>query len=571
MLRRGEHLSAYDLARRALDEDGHSLTLAHAAVLSLARAGATDFARTEFVRLGLAVSDDPEALSLGGRLLKDVALSAEGARRRAFARASARAYVAAAASGGGRYGLVNAATMSLLAGDMGQASELATGAIDLAGQPAGQGEAGYFDRASRAEALFLLGRQQAAADMLTAAVAQAPGSLSAHASTLRQLSMIAAEIGAPTSWLEILRPPATAHFTGHMFTAREPGEEAALKARMADLVRAQRIGFGYGGLAAGADILWAETLLAAGGELHVVAPLGLASYVETSVRPFGERWVGRFEACLARAASVRFAARDPYAGDDEVFAYASRFAIGCAILRAEGLSTRAVQVAVWDGRSAAGPAGASADIAYWRETGRPQAILPFERPAPDAALAAASPATSERGVKAMLFIDVRGFGALHDAQVPAFFEVIMAGMAEAIAGLSAPPEHVETWGDGVFLVFDQPSDAAEAALVLLETHRRLNLRARGLPRHLALRIGGHYGPVHLRVNPITGAQAVVGAHVVVAARIEPDVAPGAAYVSEAMAGILATRHADRFRCGYVGRTSPRKSFPPVSIFNLSRR
>nr|WP_240903505.1 adenylate/guanylate cyclase domain-containing protein [Caulobacter sp. 602-2] len=537
----------------------------------MARAGATDFARTEFVRLGLAVSDDPEALSLGGRLLKDVALSAEGARRRAFARASARAYVAAAASGGGRYGLVNAATMSLLAGDMGQASELATGAIDLAGQPAGQGEAGYFDRASRAEALFLLGRQQAAADMLTAAVAQAPGSLSAHASTLRQLSMIAAEIGAPTSWLEILRPPATAHFTGHMFTAREPGEEAALKARMADLVRAQRIGFGYGGLAAGADILWAETLLAAGGELHVVAPLGLASYVETSVRPFGERWVGRFEACLARAASVRFAARDPYAGDDEVFAYASRFAIGCAILRAEGLSTRAVQVAVWDGRSAAGPAGASADIAYWRETGRPQAILPFERPAPDAALAAASPATSERGVKAMLFIDVRGFGALHDAQVPAFFEVIMAGMAEAIAGLSAPPEHVETWGDGVFLVFDQPSDAAEAALVLLETHRRLNLRARGLPRHLALRIGGHYGPVHLRVNPITGAQAVVGAHVVVAARIEPDVAPGAAYVSEAMAGILATRHADRFRCGYVGRTSPRKSFPPVSIFNLSRR
>jgi len=545
--------------------------LAHAAVLSLARAGATDFARAEFVRLGLAVPDDPEALSLGGRLLKDVALSAEGARRRAFARASARAYVAAAASGGGRYGLVNAATMSLLAGDMGRASELATAAIDLAGQPAGQGEAGYFDRASRAEALFLLGRQQAAADMLTAAVAQAPGSLSAHASTLRQLSMIAAEIGAPTSWLEILRPPATAHFTGHMFTAREPGEEAALKARMADLVRAQRIGFGYGGLAAGADILWAETLLAAGGELHVVAPLGLASYVETSVRPFGERWVGRFEACLAKAASVRFAARDPYAGDDEVFAYASRFAIGCAILRAEGLSTRAVQVAVWDGRSAAGPAGASADIAYWRETGRPQAILPFERPAPDAALAAASPATNERGVKAMLFIDVRGFGALHDAQVPAFFEVIMAGMAEAIAGLSAPPEHVETWGDGVFLVFDQPSDAAEAALVLLETHRRLNLRARGLPRHLALRIGGHYGPVHLRVNPITGAQAVVGAHVVVAARIEPDVAPGAAYVSEAMAGILATRQADRFRCGYVGRTTPRKSFPPVSIFNLSRR
>lgn len=541
-------------------------------MLSLARAGATDFARAEFVRLGLSHSTDPEALSLGARLLKDVALSADGPRRRAFARASARDYVAAATNGGGRYGLVNAATMSLMAGEGAAAASLAMAALDDAGGGAAEGEAGYFDRASRAEALFLLGRREAAADMLAAAVASAPTSLSAHASTLRQLSMIAAELGAPTAWLEILRPPATAHFTGHMFAARAAGEEADLKARMADLVRAQKIGFGYGGLAAGADILWAETLLAAGAELHVVAPLAMASYVETSVRPFGEAWVERFQTCLDRAASVRFAARDPYAGDDEVFAYASRFAVGCAILRAEGLSTRAVQVAVWDGRPAAGPAGAAADIAYWRETGRPQTVLPFERPAPDAAQVAASAADGgERGVKAMLFIDVRGFGALHDAQVPAFFEVIMAGMAEAIAGLAAPAEHVETWGDGVFLVFDQPSDAAEAALVLLEAHRRLNLRARGLPRHLGLRIGGHYGPVHLRVNPITGAQAVVGAHVVVAARIEPDVAPGAAYVSEAMAGILATHHADRYRCGYVGRTTPRKSFPPVSIFNLSRR
>lgn len=545
--------------------------LAHAAVLALARAGATDFARAEFVRLGLANSDDPEALSLGARLLKDVALAADGGRRKAFARASARAYAAAAAKGGGRYGLVNAATMRLLAGDGEQSAELARAALDAAGAVTEPGEAAYFDRASRAEALFLLGRRDAAAEMLVAAVASAPASLSAHASTLRQLSMIADATGGSTAWLEILRPPATAHFTGHMFAAGASGEEAALKAGMAEMVRAERIGFGYGGLAAGADILWAETLLGAGAELHVVAPLGLASYVETSVRPFGAHWVGRFEACLARAASVRFAARDPYAGDDEVFAYASRFAIGCAILRADGLSTRAIQTAVWDGRSATGPAGASADVAYWRETGRPQSILPFDRPAREPAPVVCPPDSSERGVKAMLFIDVRGFGALHDAQVPAFFEVVMAGMAKAIRRLAAPPEHVETWGDGAFLVFDRPADAAEAALVLLEAHRGLNLRARGLPRHLALRIGGHYGPVHLRVNPITGAQAVVGAHVVVAARIEPDVAPGAAYVSEAMAGILATRHAEQYRCGYVGRTTPRKSFPPVSIFNLSRR
>ncbi|MFT4252223.1 MAG: adenylate cyclase, partial [Caulobacter sp.] len=246
-------------------------------MLSLARAGATDFARSEYVRLGLAASDDAEALSLGARLLKDVALGAAGARRRAFARASARGYCAAAAHGGGRYGLVNAATMSLVAGDARRSAEIAAAALEQAGGSA-EGEAGYFDHASRAEALFLLGRREAAADMLAAAVACAPSSVSAHASTLGQLTMIAAETNGPTAWLEILRPPATAHFTGHMFTLRDAGEEAGLQARMAEVLRAERIGFGYGGLAAGADILWAEALLAAGAELHVVAPVSLASY-----------------------------------------------------------------------------------------------------------------------------------------------------------------------------------------------------------------------------------------------------------------------------------------------------
>lgn len=542
-------------------------------MLALARAGATDFARAEHARLGLGAAPDSEARALGARLLKDVALDAAPPRRQAFARAAARLYAEAAALGGGSYGLVNAATMSLVAGDRDRSAKLAAAALDRAGG-ADQGEPGYFDLASRAEALLLLGRAEAAAEALGAALAHAPASVSAHASTLRQLTLIAGLTGAPVEWLEMLRPPAAAHFAGHMFLAAQDAagaaREAALAAAMAGVLAQQRIGFGYGGLAAGADILWAEALLAAGAELHVVSPFALDSFVETSVRPFGEAWIPRFEACLAAAASVRLASRDPYAGDDEVFAHGSRFAIGCAILRAEGLSTRAVQALVWDGREAVGPAGAAADASYWRATGRPQVVLPMDRPpatpAPTRAVSA-----DRRGVKAMLFIDVRGFGRLRDDQVPAFFEVVMAGMAEALSSLDAPPEHVETWGDGVFLVFGRPADAAEAALVLLEAHRRLNLVARGLPRHLGLRIGGHYGPVHLRLNPITGAQAVVGAHVVVAARIEPDAAPGSAYVSEAMAGVLATLHPDRFRCGYVGRTKLRKSFPPVSIFNLARR
>jgi hypothetical protein len=76
--------------------------------------------------------------------------------------------------------------------------------------------------------------------------------------------------------------------------------------------------------------------------------------------------------------------------------------------------------------------------------------------------------------------------------------------------------------------------------------------------------------VHLSTNPLTKAMAVIGAHVVVAARIEPDVAPGSACVSEALAGALAVFHGDRVRCGYVGRTRGRKGFSATPIFNLTR-
>jgi hypothetical protein len=411
--------------------------------------------------------------------------------------------------------------------------------------------------------------------MMAAALAHAPLSFSAHASTLRQLEIICRETGADEVWLASFRPPLCAHFTGHILDAVGEGASDNLRRDVDRLLRDHRVGFAYGGLAAGADIVFAEALLEAGAELHVVMPVNRESFVATSLASFGESWIPRFERCLGQAASVRYASQDPYLGDDRVFAYASQFAMGCAVLRAQTLSTTAIQLAVWDGHAAAGPAGVAVDLAYWSEGGRRQAVIdcvrspPSSRPDAPQGQDEVQP-QARRAMKAMLFADVKGFGALRDDQIPSFFEVVMGRMAKVIATLDAPPCHVETWGDGLFLVFDRPVDAAVAALTLLEAHRGLDLRATGLPRDMGLRIGGHYGPIHLRTNPLTGAPAVVGTHVVVAARIEPDVAPGSAYVSEALAGALATFHGDRFRCGYVGRTRGRKGFPPTPIFNLSR-
>lgn len=524
-----------------------------------------DFARSEYVRLGLADDDDADTIALGARLLKDVALASHGARRVAFAKASRLRYEALARRFGGVYGAINAATMTLVAGDRAGAAQRAATVLQAPPPRELVGEAAYYEAASRAEALFLVGDLEAARRRMERALALAPNAYAAHASTLRQMEMLCRELGADAGWLAPFRPPACAHFTGHIQNVCD----RALRANVDETLRTERIGFGYGGLAAGADIVFAEALLESGGELHVVLPLHRAAFIEVSVAPFGEAWLERFERCMARAASIRYASQDPYLGDEQVFAYASQFAMGCAVLRAQTLASEAVQLAAWDGRPAPGPAGVSADMAYWARSGRRGVAIPVDRPRP-AARVSNPTELGARAMRAMLFADVQGFGALRDDQIPAFMEGVMGRLAQVVESLDAAPCHIETWGDGLFLVFDQPIDAALAALALLEAYRGVDLGALGLPRGLGLRIGGHYGPVHLRTNPLTKAPAVVGAHVVVAARIEPDAAPGSAYVSEALAGALAMFHADRVRCGYVGRTQGRKGFPATPIFNLSR-
>ncbi|MGH1560659.1 adenylate/guanylate cyclase domain-containing protein [Caulobacter segnis] len=573
LIQRGEILAAYDIARAALEAGETSREAAYAAVLCLARSGAVDFARSEYVRLELdRAEDDADAVALGARLLKDVALATRGPRRAAFARASIRRYEALSVRFGGLYGAINAATMTLVAGDRAGAQARAVAALDTPPPPGLTGQAAYYDAASRAEARFLTGDLDGARQTLASALAHAPEAYAAHASTLRQLDMLCRETGVDPAWLSPFRPPVCAHFTGHILGPADDGArpDCALRRQIDQLLKDRRVGFGYGSLAAGADIVFAEALLAAGAELHVVLPVGRASFVEISVAPFGAEWVGRFERCMARAATIRHASQDPYLGDEQVFAYSSQVAMGCAVLRAQTLSTEAIQLAVWDGRETGGPSGVSYDLAYWARSGRRRAVIPIERAPPPHRAAGAQDEPARRAMKAMLFADVQGFGALRDDQIPAFIETVMGRIARAVGGLDARPTHIETWGDGLFLVFDRPIDAALAALALLEAHKALDLRSLGLPRGLGLRIAGHYGPVHLRTHPLTHAPAVIGAHVVVAARLEPDVAPGSAGVSEALAGALATFHGDIVACGYVGRTQGRKGFPATPIFSLTR-
>jgi hypothetical protein len=311
-------------------------------ILSLARSGATYRAWNAFVSAGLDGVAEVDALTLKGRLLKDRAKQAAGAERAALFAQSGAAYAQAATLRPDSYPLINAAAMALFAGDGASAASIARDVLTLVDGDRSQGETPYWREATRAEALLLLDRQPDAQASFQTAIACAPLAYEDHAVTLRQFAAILAATGDDGAWLDRHRPAPSLHFSGIMNLASDDAVATkAVHAAIADIGP----GFGYGALAAGADIIAAEALLANGAELHIVLPSAAPEFCRTSVAPFGSEWVARFDALCDAAHSITLCN-----GDSETsragIALADYQAMGMAVATAALLETRAVALRI---------------------------------------------------------------------------------------------------------------------------------------------------------------------------------------------------------------------------------
>ena len=594
--REGELFRAYDLARQALAKFPDDVPLGYRAVLCLASTGATPQAFELLDRLRLdkraaASIGEPMGLDIAAlrpRLMKDAALAAAGPERAVLLKAAAEAYAAVyrRAHHAGHpetyYPGINGATLLLLAGDEPGAMTLAGEVLDQLAIHAPERK-NYYEVATEVEARLILGDVARAREVAQGLRAQmrreAHADYRGMAATVRQLRLVVDAKGVAEAWQDALAPPRVIHYSGHIIAApgvsgRFPAaQEARVKGAIEKLLADEDVGFGYGSLAAGADILFAEALLARGAGLHLVLPFDRDEFVEISVRPAGPGWVERFETCYDAAHSngaVHFATEDRYLGDDHLFGYCSQLAMGLALLRARHLSASVEQMVVWDGQQVGGGAGTGADVAIWEHTGRPRKIIAVGdgyRPPPSHP----SPARGiERRPRAMLFGDMHGFSGLRDDQLPRFIEVVLGCFARVIAARGADVLLANTWGDGLFLVFDDAGKAAGCALELQEAVGRLDLALEGLPADMGLRIGLHLGPAYSARDPVFGRENFFGVHVSRAARIEPVTPEGSVYVTETMAAVLALYNSHDFICEYVGNTEAAKHYGALRMFLLRR-
>ena len=584
---RGEYLTAYDRATGALETFSDDLEVNYLAILALVRSGAHATALTQldqrFTDASLGRADVPAKLlediaALRARIAKDRALATPVDHRAPAAAIAAGAYEAVFDRFGRSYSCINAATLWLLAGDAERSRHLADAALTLTRASTAESTGdGYWLAATEAEAHLLLGDPIATRAALEWAEREAPGDYASRASTRSQLRLICEHAGIDAAVLDPLHTPRVIHFCGHRVSAigkagRFPATaEAAVRAEVHLCLDERDVGFGYGSLASGADIIVAEALIARGAELHVTLPFEREEFVAVSVADAGPKWVARFEHCLAAAGSVTAATEGASLDEPGLFSHCANLAMGDAVLRAKNLDTAVEQLAIWDGLDPVNEAGTAVDVGTWRHTGRTGTVIDSRSDLPAAPTADSARSDDDaRQVRAMLFADVSGYSSLADAQIPAFVDQVLGPLGTTLEEFANDLRYVNTWGDAIFAVLDSVTVAAECALALQATMRGLDLAAAGLPETVALRIGGHAGPVFSRTDPIRGDANFYGDAVTRAARIEPRTPVGEVYVTHPFAALIALEAPADLACQYAGRLPAAKAYGTFPMYLLTK-
>jgi len=585
-LNAGLNAHALDLARSAAAGEAAAPEIDYLAALASARLGALGEAEKRLAEIDRAALDNSplavEVWSLAGRIAKDrFAALADRTTVAAqdFARAAIGNYERAYALGGGAYSAANAATMAKLAGDTPRATRFANQALAML-EPGGD----HWQHATAGEALLVLDRVDEARVHYAESYRMAGHRFGDVASMRRQLLLIGTE--SARTLAETLPAPQVIAFSGHMIdhserlSPRFPADiEARVAAALREKVAALGPSIGFAQAACGADILFLEAMQDAGMQTQIVLPFPAAEFVRSSVAFAGEQWIARFERAHARATRVVLATEEGFMGDDVLFEHAANLIQGMAYLRAMELSAHPLMLTVLERGAAEAVGGTQAtarnwvrkggrieniDIAAIRGDGPPQNRAPAAKAAtPDAVVA-----QPRRMLQSLLFADVSGFSRIPEEYAPRFAEMFLGTAKRVLDSLPYQAVHANTHGDGLFLVFDLPSHAAEYAHRLQREIGQFDWPALGLAPETGVRVALHTGPLFRIFDPVTARHTFYGTHVNRTARLEPVVQPRSIFVTEEFAASLVAEDQDRFTCDYIGTMKLAKKFGDARLYRL---
>ncbi len=565
-LRQGEPLLAYNAVQLGLHAWPENLRLRQLNGLAIARSGDVERANRLLRELAAEGIADSETLGMLARTHKDLALGTDDAASRAFHLASAfriysQAYESACMNGAGsdaRYTGINAAAIAVLQGEVATARRIAGDVRLLCIQAQAEASAAndYWLEATLGEAALIVGDGADSFAHYARAAKLASGRFGNLGSTRRQAELLAERLPERSEWIaDVLRIPPIVMYMGRALDqfsdvaaplpiALERATSAALRQRL-EVLRPVAV---YVSAICSSDIICLETMQALGGETHIVLPYPAEECRRVNF-PRGN-WGERFERVRAAADSVTVTSDHRARGSSATFEYTNLILTGMARLRAQVLHTEVRGLAMGDEGRFVSAGG----------------VLPDSSRDPLAS--EAPPAAFTHEVRAMLFADAVGYSALSEDQTLIFVTQFLGAVADLNAQTAQRPEHIETTGDGLYMVFGCVKDAGNYALELNKLVTGTDWTERGLPRGLNIRIALHCGPVYVGRNPVTGLALYTGPHTSRAARIEPITPPGQVYASSAFAAVAAATGADRWGMQYVGRMPLAKGYGPLGLYHV---
>jgi class 3 adenylate cyclase len=472
---------------------------------------------------------------------------------------------------GGHYSAINAATLYMLSGSASSAKALAEVAIELAKQDSGPR---FFPLATMSEAYLLLDKPIEAGAAIREAASFNQNNLLTRARMNRQLRLVCSYMGIDPQIVDPMLPETVLHYCGHIFDGHRPLDgtaEAALQQRIDQVLQANHCVIAYGSLAAGSDILFAESVLAQGGELNVWLPFAVDAFCDISVRPAGEQWVARFHRCLAQANLVSFATESDFLGEDGLFKYCSEIAMGMALMRAESLQAKVIQAAIWDRVVSDQQSSTYSNISKWQSLGHRSEVIDSPVQLPQAVVREFGQhhPTLRREPHAILFSDVRGFGKLSDSGVVWFFNELHPVLAAVIDRYRDDIQFVDTWGDAIYLVARKASTVAHVAAELNDAMSTLDQSSLALDEPLMLRIGLHYGPVYKLYDHLAQTVTYASTDVTKTARIEPVTPPGEIFGTEPLVAMLELEGEHWARYRYAGTIPSAKGYGAFRMFHIN--
>ncbi len=622
-LKLGEAPLAREVAQTALeltddDEHGdpqtlwaHDVELRQIYGLALARSGSPELAQQVLAELRGEGNADEETLGILARTYKDQAFAPgiDSSRRRELLAESTNRYQEAFSLTGGFWTGINVATLARLT-DQPERSVAVAKHVQAQCQSdlkrckaeGATPEQTYWHLATLGEAALNLGDIDEAGRKYSAARNVAPRNYGDLNVTRRHAGLLLdhwittgvlaeSERDRLDQWMPI--SPVVV-FAGHMIDrvdrstprfpeALSPKVETAIE-RWLDEHQAF---IGFSSAACGADLLFQKVIQRRGGESRIVLPYDQEPFRAESVEFAGKAWSDLFDRVIENATQIVIASPKRAQGDGISYDYANLILHGLATVRAtelQGGTSEPVGLAVWDGKPDGGRGGTSHVVKQWRDIGmevhqidlssderNPDRLAVVKNPTPPEipGLSAEDEETDTR-IMAMLFGDAVNFSQLDEQQVGRFIEHFMHPIGNIIRSFGQANVVRNTWGDGIYLVFNHVREAGLCALDICEFTRQQIAdnawKKHRLPEKLNVRIALHAGPVFGCVDPITGIKNYTGTHVSRAARLEPKTPPGEVYASEAFAALCKQYRVEEFSCQYVKQLAWAKHYGSFPTF-----